>query len=137
MKYILILFAVSILACSPTKRINNSVEDQQHSYMVYKLDSINSYYLIYARSKDSLYKIVSEKTVASAGEQIRPNGRYAFNLRSRLSAFRIGNVLVSPQSSNVNCFAFDEETNICLEGDSIRDLYQAENVKGLSFLKNK
>lgn len=136
MKYFLILISLIIVACCTSKSESKSyVKNGIEAYKVYKIDSINTYYLIYAKRNDSLYKIVSKKEMIASGNKICLNDNYAFKLHSTLSEFRIGNVTISPKSSNVNCFAFDKETNICLEGDSIRDLYQADNIKGLYFIR--
>lgn len=131
MKYILILFCLMACACTVFK----SGYQKGHLYSVYKIDSINNYYLIYARSNDSLYKIVSKKSTNTHGDYIRINKRYPFQLHSMLSTFKINGVSITPQTMNVNCFSFDKETSICLEGDSIRNLYQGDNIHGLYFLR--
>ena len=138
MRYILILISLILVACASHKMDSkSSIKNNIATYNVYKIDSINTYYLIYAKKNDSLYKIVSKKEVVKSGNKIQLNSSYAFNLHSSLSEFRIGNIMISPKTSNINCFAFDKETNICLEGDSIRDLYSADNIKAIYFFKKK
>jgi hypothetical protein len=133
MKYILILVPLIFFACVSSKIKNRS---NITTYNVYKIDSVNTYYLIYTKKNDTIYKIVSKKEIMDRGQKIQLNRMYAFELHSILSEFRIGNATVSPKTSNINCFAFDEKTNICLEGDSIKDLYSANNIKGLYYIKN-
>lgn len=106
------------------------------SYKVFKIDSINSYYLIYARKGDSLYKIISKKETIDNCNRISLHGEYDFNLHSIL-ANKITNQTEeeSQNSLLVNCFVFDKLTTICLERDSINDLDYADNIKGLCFIK--
>ncbi len=48
--------------------------------------------------------------------------------------FVIGNVDVSPGTTiHINCLKFDNSTLICLERDSINNLYSASNIRGLCF----
>lgn len=104
------------------------------SYTVYKIDSINSYYLIYAKKGDSIYKIVSKKVKITKCSKVTTNHNYAFKLHSSLYNKQIGTKKILAQNSLlVNCFYYDKVTSICLEGDSIRDLYSAENLKGLYY----
>jgi len=128
---IIVLLALVFTACLSYRNLKG------HSvlYKVYKIDSVNSYYLIYAKKNDSLYKIVSKKDSVNCSNKIRLNNNYSFMLHSLLAKSRIGNVSIDPKNMNVNCFAFDKETFICLEGDSIKDIYHADNVKGLCFIK--
>jgi hypothetical protein len=132
MKLTLIIAAVMLIACFRTgARYSN---ENTNPYKVYKLDSINNYYLIYASRKDSLYKIVSKKEPSKNCNQIRKDGEYQFKLHSSIAHRRIGGKEILPQNSLlVNCFYYDESTSICLEGDSIRDLHYADNIKGLCF----
>ena len=104
-----------------------------NTYMVYKIDSINSFYLIYAKKQDTLYKIVSKKARLTNCELIQVNKGYPFILHSRLASRKIGNAPILP--GLVNCFYYGDSTSICLE-KSIYDLHSAENVKGLCFLKD-
>ena len=124
-----------LVACAESKltQPNRSIPI---AYRVYKIDSINNYYLIYVKKSDSIYKIVSQKDAINNCRTIKKNGYYAFKIHSSLSSFKIGNLLVTPKGSDiVNCFAYDKSTNICFEGDSIRDLYYADNIKGLCFVR--
>lgn len=136
MKYIFVLATiVMLIACSSSKVDNTSMGKSTSAYKVYKIDSINSYYLIYAKKGDSLYKIVSKKEDAKGFERIKINKSYEFELHSTLLNRQIGNTTILPQNSLlVNCFSYDDSTKICLEGDSIRDLYHADNIKGIYFI---
>ena len=114
------------------KRYKNEVV----AYKIYKIDSINTYYLIYARKEDSLYKIVSKKTGIENCNRIEVGKYYDFHLHSSIYGRTIAGKTILPQNTLlVNCFSFDDSTNICLERDSINDLLYADNVKGLYFCR--
>lgn len=138
MKYTIILVCfILFITCVSSRRNKYEIIESPFFYKVYKIDSIHNYYLLYAKKEDSLYKIVSEKQIIKEGEKIQVGEKYPFKLHSRLSDFRIGNVTIPTKNTNVDCFAFDSLTYICLEGDSIRDLYYADNIKGIYFIKAK
>ncbi|WCT13636.1 hypothetical protein [Mucilaginibacter jinjuensis] len=140
MKYTLILISIALVACASSKRegVKHPAKNVATSYKVYKIDSINTYYLIYARGHDTLFKIVSKKNSVKSHYKIKVNTSYEFKLHSSLLNRHIGAKILLPQNSLlVNCFSYDDKTQICLEGDSIRDLYYAENIKGLYFIKTK
>lgn len=128
-----------LIGCGASKiGSNHSVKQNAASYKVYKIDSINTYYLIYAKRRDTLYKIVSKKEAAIYLDKIKINMSYEFKLHSSLLNRKIGNTTILPQNSLlVNCFSYDDKTQICLEGDSIRDLYHADNIKGLYFIEKR
>lgn len=106
-------------------------------YKVYKIDSIHSYYLIYAKRNNIHYKIVSDKSPLGNCKSIMINHEYAFNLQSRNDSRRLSKIKLSPEAlMRINCFYYDDSTFICLERDSISDLHSAKNVRGLCFLKD-
>lgn len=134
MKTIFSIIIIALIACSQSNTGHSSEKMATSSYKVYKIDSINNYYLIYASRKDSLYKIVSKKETVQNCNRIMKNDEYEFKLHSVLTNRRIGGKEILPQNSLlVNCFFYDDSTSICLEGDSIRDLHYADNIKSLCF----
>jgi hypothetical protein len=143
MKKNFILLFVILGSCSHSKVLhtiqpNEISSDAQNTtpYKVYKIDSINNFYLIYARRSDSLYKIVSKKEGVENCNRIRENGMYDFKLHAHSENRTIGGAKILPQNSLlVNCFSYDDSTKICLERDSINDLHYAENIRGLCFIK--
>jgi len=77
-----ILFRVSMLislltACKSNKR---KILPPGKAFKIIKLDSINNVYLIYARQKDTLYKIVSLKEAAHTGQSIVVGSSYRLDL---------------------------------------------------------
>jgi hypothetical protein len=111
----------------------NSFDKHSTSYRVYKIDSINNYYLIYAKKRGSRYKIVAKKEEAENCNRIRINSNYKFDLHSVRDV--PGDPNSGKKSLQVSCFDYGDSTIICLEGDSIRDLYYSDNIKGLCFIK--
>nr|WP_198999668.1 hypothetical protein [Flavobacterium sp. ASV13] len=114
------------------------VIENKNLYEVYKIDSINEYYLIYAKRGDSLFKIVSKKEAADKQQEIKVNKSYPLKLHSRRENLpTIGGIKLEPINYlDVECFAYDKSTTICIERDSINDLHYAENIKGKYFIKN-
>lgn len=134
MKY-LPLLSIIFVGIATSKMIRNKhFHNEAVSYRVYKIDSINTYYLIYARKEDSIYKIVSKKIKVDNCYNIEINKSYEFILHSSLTDRHIGKKRILPQNSQlVTCFNYDDSTTICFEGDSIRDLFYSDNIQGLCF----
>lgn len=131
----IILSSIVFFCCVSTKPKSES-NNMNLGYKVYKIDSLNSYYLIYAKREDSFYKILSKKEYPRLCDQIQEGAVYKFKLHSLLKNRQIAGKEVLPQNSLlVNCFSFDDSTSICIEKDSINDLHAAENIKGLCYLK--
>jgi hypothetical protein len=134
MRYIFGLIVVALIGFffPKAERSKYILSKSEVSYIVYKIDSIHTWYLIYARKGDSLYKIVSKKMIIENCNRIEVKKYYAFHLHSSIYGYKIAGKTILPQNTQlVNCFAFDDSTNICLERDSINDLHYADNVKGL------
>lgn len=141
------LISITLLlnyACNSKMYYRSEIYTQQHLYnwdsyfKVYKIDSINTYYLIYAKNKSELYKIVSKKEVTQNCNQIQVNHLYSFNLESIWrKQILMGKINVSPsENPHINCLYFDDSTLICVERDSINDLYKAKNLNGLCLINN-
>lgn len=145
-KVLVLLFAI-LMSCSHSKTIHtentqsnvkNLGATNMASYEVYKIDSVNSFYLVYARKNDSLYKIVSKKEYVENGDRIQKGNVYGFQLHARSENRTIAGAKLLPQNSLlVTCFSYDDSTKICLERDSINDLHYADNLRGLYLIKQK
>ena len=135
MKNSIILLSMFLFACTSIKKQEN-ISKADKLYNVYKIDSINNYYLIYANRNDSLYKIVAQKEKKNNCNMIKSCLSYKFIIHSmRENPPKIGGIKIRPINyMDINCFQFDKETRICKE-DGIFDLYFADNVKGLCFIK--
>jgi len=135
MKYIFYLLATLFIYCCYTYR---QTSKNNQLFSIYKIDSINNYYVIYAEKQDTFYKIVSKKEQDKyCRRKIRLNGKYKLNLNSIWEQdMYINGVNVGlKQTPRVNCIGFDENTFICLEKDSINDLYVVEKLNGLCIVE--
>ncbi len=131
-----ILGTVSIFCYCTT--FKSSLSGIQNRYMIKSIDSINNWYIVYASRKDSMYKIVTAKTSEGlkCTQKIIINNYYNLKLYSRKeNAPVINGVKVAPTNSlDIQCYAFDEATNICVEPKkNIYDWYMTSNIRGLCY----
>jgi hypothetical protein len=127
-------------ADSSNKSYFNTIAKPSDSlFTVNKIDSVNNYYLVYLKKGTNWYKIVSKKENLDNAKKIKVNSSYKFSLKSIWNQeILIGGVNVSPSLfPHVTCLSFDKETSICIERDSINDLFVSKNLKGLHYIKNK
>jgi hypothetical protein len=130
-----ILFRVSMLISLLTACRSNKHQDPSpgKEFKIVKLDSISNVYLIYARQKDTLYKIVSLKEATHTGRSIVVGSSYQLDLVS-LFIRNFQGYDLSPQNTlDIGGISFSG-TLIKVERDSIVDLYRARNVKGLCLI---
>jgi hypothetical protein len=126
----LLCWVVTFFSCSNSNQDTSASQNQINTlYKVYKVDSINSYYLIYVSKRDTNYKIVSKREFTENCNKITKGDYYDFNL----SSMSIGEIM-SPGFAN--CIWVDSTTKVCLE-DSIFDLKSASNIKGLCYETKK
>lgn len=135
MKNILfIIFFSSLLACSATLNRNKKEND----YKIIDIDSINNYYLVYAKKEDSLFKIVSKKEEVKNAKKIELNKNYTLDLYSRKSeAPTINGVKIAPINIiDIMCYNYENNTQICTDRKKgIYDLYSTKNLKGIYYIK--
>lgn len=142
-KQLIFLFAIIFIFSCNRRLVNNSenlvVNTIKDSiFTVHKIDSINNYYVVYLKKSDTWFKIVSKKD--SEGEsrnKIEIEKSYFFSLHSLWDEKLIINGIdVSlSKTPNVQCIGFDEKTSICIERDSINDLFTTKNLQGLKYQK--
>ncbi|MEE1944589.1 hypothetical protein VRU48_05685 [Pedobacter sp. KR3-3] len=130
MKKLILIFIVSLafLQCKVFHRTQNN------AFKVYRIDSIQSYYLIYAQKGELRYKIVSKK-VDNECKSIKVNGLYAFDIHS-MSQVNGVSTIPSASKYEVSGMAVDNTTTINVENETQWDLFYADNIAGLCF-KNK
>jgi hypothetical protein len=128
---------LAIVSCISINKTTGQLKNVSAQYYVYKIDSINNYYLIYAKKTDSLYKIVSKKEKIRNCDFIHIGQSYGFVLESVWNHdIIINGKNVSPRMTpHIECVGFDNVTSICLEKDSINDLHIAKNVRGLCLIE--
>lgn len=111
---------------------------QNSSYIITNIDSINSYYLVYAKKSDSLFKIVSKKEFVKRGKKIEVGKKYILDLHSRKSeAPIIDGVKIAPVNIiDVMCYNYENDTQICTDRKKgIYDLYTTPDLIGLHYIK--
>lgn len=144
MKIVLYIFPLILFVffgCSVTNQSKKNISnnEKEHEFTVFKVDSVNNYYLIYAEKEDTLYKIISQKDklIDCNNRKVRTNRKYNFKLYSVWNQdLYINGVNVGlNQTPRVNCIEYEDNTIICLEKDSINDLHQAKNLKGLCIIE--
>src|SRR5258705_766597 len=106
----LVCFIYLTMSCSNYNHdaTSDSNNGDTSLYKVYKIDSINGFYLIYAFKKEVRFKIISKKRVSEAGDTIQKNRSYDFNLTPLL----INEFL---KAAVVGCIYVDTLTKLCLE----------------------
>lgn len=150
MKNLIIIYVSFFLfSCSITKKPLIS-ESNGGTYLVEKIDKNNSWFIIYAKKADTLYKIISfsENNLNLNCKKIYVGGRYDFNLISKndniptVNGIKLipmnyldvkGNVI---ERNGVKCFVIDKKTTICVEPKlGIHDIFYTYDLKGLCYLK--
>ena len=141
MKVLGSIILIFTLWCSCTSSKHLSTEVQGDSlYRIKAIASINNWYTIYATKKDSTYKIVVKKEDQQnlrCKKMIRVGQFYSLVLHSRKDEIpEINGVKIKPVNSiDVQCYAYDEHTNICIEPKKgVYDLYHTPNIKGLCYI---
>ncbi|HMQ49520.1 MAG TPA: hypothetical protein PKA70_18785 [Saprospiraceae bacterium] len=131
-------FAVFLLLSACTKKIAQVTNGTE--YTIKKIQKKNSWYIIYAEKKDTLYKIVSktDNDIYRDYEKIKVGFGYNIDIHSQKDTSPIiGGVKLDPVGYT-GCYQFDSETNICLEPEKgIYDLYFASNLKGIYIVKQR
>lgn len=137
MKCTIIFFSLIFLfSCKSFHR--NIIKNENSLYEIEKIDSINSWYIIYGKKNDSMYKILSQKTKQSSNlcEKIKIGKKYRFSLHSRNeNPPTINGVKLQPQNYlDINCYFFDEKTQVCIEPErGIYNLYFTTDLQGLCY----
>nr|WP_315035466.1 hypothetical protein [uncultured Chryseobacterium sp.] len=130
MKYlILILSIILFISCKSTNI-------QKEEYRVYKIEKLNSYYIIYCEKDGQKYKIVSKESIdKTSNNKVKIGKIYSFILHQ----YPIKNMIDNNPLTNttttpyvIHCYMFDE-TKVC-EEEFIK-LYTADNLKGLYYIK--
>ncbi|WP_343689869.1 hypothetical protein [Chitinophaga sp.] len=135
-----ILIFVKLCSCADTKTLTNMPQSDS-LYLIKSIDSVNNWYTIYATRNGSSYKIVVRKENYQNIEckrVITIGQSYNFELHSRKNEVpEINGVKIKPVNSlDVQCYTYDEITNICIEPKKgIYDLYHTPNIKGLCYIE--
>jgi hypothetical protein len=135
MKILLYFFLIGIvLALSCSQKLSQRTTDA--AYLLKEIQKENSWYILYAEKKDTLYKIISrdDNPPKERSEKLWIGNYYPFHLQSYQEKARVSGALTPVGFTG--CYNFDRETAICLEPQKgIFDLYFVSNLKGIYFLK--
>lgn len=133
--FMLILFLFVSCNKNTVIREYNKKHDTRMEYVVYKIDSVGNYYLVYLSKQDSLFKVVSAKntehnycrkiTVDSKIDiKLRPLGIYDKVRQNK------ENLPINYLDFADPCVSFDDSTKICIERNMF-DLYLTNDLNGL------
>ncbi|WP_290710842.1 hypothetical protein [Flavihumibacter sp. CACIAM 22H1] len=123
------------LTCKPGSKTTAGYPLSNHSsaanekYQVYRIDSVNHIYIIYAKKGTGLYKIVSLKDTVQC-QQLQVGGEYKFILMSRVPKTFKGENVSPNQVPHVAGIMFHGNW-IKFERDSINDIFSSINLRGL------
>lgn len=73
------------IGCMANRASNKFKVDDKHKYTVYKIDSVNNYYLVYLSSEGKNYKVVSKKEEASKCKKIKLGDKYNLSSLDRIN----------------------------------------------------
>ena len=136
----LVYLLISMLLIASCSSIKKSIPMAQEgiSYRIKKIEKKNSWYIIYADRKDTLYKIVSkaDTNLNRDCKKIIVGEWYDFDLKSKkANSPTIGDIKLNP-IGYTGCYQYDNETTICLEPKrGIYDLFYTNDLKGICYLK--
>lgn len=134
MKYIILILSIVLFAACKTYAYQKNV-----GYKVYKIEQINSYYIVYCEKENQKYKIVSkinnDKYQKEKCKKIRIGQFYDFVLtyyhpEDNNSNNPLTNTNTAPYV--IRCYMFTD-TKIC-EEEGIK-LYTTRNLVGLYYKK--
>ncbi|OCA72298.1 hypothetical protein BBI01_09175 [Chryseobacterium artocarpi] len=135
--FFFILCIGTLISCKTNKNVYFE-KDSVDGYTVYKIDSINNYYLVYLNFKDRNYKIVSKKDASIKCKSIKVGDIYnVFNLKRmiRPEDYIPKNIdTASPLSFVPDCIKLDEQTQMCRER-GMDNIYTSDNLKSLCYIK--
>jgi hypothetical protein len=97
MRLVPIVFVAVMVSCKPMNVARKSIPgtatapvhktcpafvDPTHGYLVVRIDSLQSVYLVYARRSDTLYKVVSDKASVPNCQKLQVGQQYQLQLWS-------------------------------------------------------
>jgi len=142
MKYFIVVIILQIIlyGCAAHKKINGAREGHS-SYLITKIDSINSWYTIYATKKDSVYKIIVKKDGLG-----NPNCKKIIQvgISYQLNIFPINHqppvingIKVQPMNYlDIHSYGYDESTSIGIEPEKgIYILHHTPDIAGLCYIR--
>lgn len=139
MKLVFLVLIFASIGCKVSQNQSSLEIYQDKKYSVEKIDSINSYYLIYLIQDKKKFKIVSKRksgNLSSCVKKIEVGQEYLLELQKLVpTPIKDSNPLSNkPSLTILSCYYFDENTKIC-EEVGMEILYKANNLDGLCIAK--
>lgn len=131
----ILLIALAILSCKPLSKKNDNCCCSVEFY-INSIDSINDYYIIYAREriKGHNYKIVSKKEQCESNNKIKVGGTYYLETTSIFTAMIDGKEEYI--GDNLFCITISD-SRFCKEPENyIFDVSKSKNLRGLCYIKD-
>lgn len=114
----------------PSVKTTNASSIETNNFHVVKIDSLQTFYIIYTKKENIDYKIVSEKIELSKNCNKVKKGDY---LALKLISIVPDTSKISYKIGGVGYNGVD----IDFEGDSILDIYESKNLVGLCYFPKK
>lgn len=109
-------------------KVNKISIEQRNDFEVIKIDSLKTFYVIYTKKKGINYKIVSERIALSKNCNKITKGDF---LSLELTSIVPDTSKISYKIGGVGYNGVEIE----FEGDSILDIYETKDLKGLCYTK--
>jgi hypothetical protein len=127
------IFWLIELPSSPNSRSGHTdTTCERRLLSIYRIDSTKNFFLIYGKDSTGICKIFSRKfeshcpNLIASGKHI---GLCVHSYRDHLSQSFL--LLDRMATARISCYLLGPEDEICVEGDSIRDLFFSEDFVGL------
>lgn len=131
-----VIFILSVIFFTSCKLLDKR---HQLGYKIYKIETLNSYYIVYCEKDNKKYKIVSKgqyDNTFGRHQKIKTGKAYNFILNSYKTDGINNNPLTNTGTTPyvIQCHMFDNETKICTEPDQgIYNLHYTTNLVGLRY----
>ncbi|MGI9582968.1 hypothetical protein ACR1PO_17360 [Chryseobacterium sp. RRHN12] len=134
--FLIIVFVLMLLNCGPKIKISQEMHDSG-KYTVYKIDSINSYYLVYLTYRKNSFKVISKKESSSSCRLIKVGDQFNLFFLDRL--IKEENYIpkdfktISTLSFVPDCIKLDDSTEICRDR-GMDNIYLSKSLRGLCYV---
>ena len=123
-------------SCQTKKTVTQSANINEAKYGITRIDSVNSYFIIYAEKDYRPYKIVSKKQSLHDCQKLKIGQFYGLHLKRLLhkSISTSQGMFPANDVELKNCIELDDSTEICRER-YMDDIYETDNIRGLCYIK--
>ncbi len=117
--------------CFGVGQIEQNIPFETVNAKVSKIITLNNYYIVYVQSESKIYKILSYIETDNICREIQLDSNYSFVLQLMKSSVNMEEKCLANKAVVGRWIVIGEAAIACQEGDSVRGLYFAENLKGL------